>query len=110
MGGQLQFRFEGATCECYWVEIDLWEKVSGQMLWTERVALAAEIALKEWQRVQGLHDFMAVGRAHFPEQFQVCMASGRDPAEAMCFVWYLETEIGWASLKRNGATVITVER
>ena len=90
IGGQLQFRFpEGPTCECYWVEVDTYQKVVMNLTWAERVTRTAEVALIDFCELQTRWDFLAEGRIGFDEEFQKWEAKGVDPASAMCFVWYV---------------------
>lgn len=93
VGGQLQFRFpEGGTCECYWIEVDTHQSLSSDLSWAERVALTSETALAEFQKLQSKWDFISEGRSAFGEQFEKWEVAGGDPAEAMCFVWYVATQ------------------
>lgn len=92
IGGQLQFRFPGGgTCECYWVEVDTYQSVPSDLPWAERVARTSEAALADFRELQSRHDFIAEGRAAFEEEFEKWEAKGGEPAEAMCFVWYVTT-------------------
>lgn len=90
LGGQLQFRVPGGTCECYWVEVDTFRVVSSDLLWPERVDRTASEALDQFQRLSSSFDFLAEGRKAFPEILSEFEASGGRAEDAMCFVWYLE--------------------
>jgi hypothetical protein len=91
IGGQLQFRFPGGgTCECYWVQVDTFQSVPSDLPWAERVARTAEVALSDFQELRTRYDFIAEGRV-FEEEFLKWEAKGGDPAEALCFVWYVTT-------------------
>ncbi|HEX4737640.1 MAG TPA: hypothetical protein VH331_08770 [Allosphingosinicella sp.] len=91
IGGQLQLRLPaGATCECYWVEVDTFQSVPPGLPWSERVEKTATAAQSQFQDLQQRYNFRAEGRSAFPEQFEELEASGVDPASALCFVWYVE--------------------
>ncbi|HEY1614687.1 MAG TPA: hypothetical protein VGF97_13450 [Rhizomicrobium sp.] len=88
VGGQLQFRLpDGGTCECYWVEVDTYKSVDKAMPWNERVIATAEAASRDFGALQKRFDFMGEGRKAFPGYLDKLLADGRDPADAMCFVW-----------------------
>jgi hypothetical protein len=70
IGGQLQFRLpDGGTCECYAVEVDTYQSVD--------------------EMLKARCDFIAEGRRDFPLYFAELIEAGRDPADYMCFVWYV---------------------
>lgn len=93
IGGQLQLRLPaGATCECYWVEVDTFNSVSPDLPWSELVEKSAAAARCQFQDLQEKYDFMAEGRSAFREQVEELEASGADPSSALCFVWYFEGE------------------
>ena len=95
IGGQLQFRLQdGATCECYWVEVDTYKSVPSNLRWADRVALSAEVALKDFTTLRKTVDFLGEGRAHFSKYLAAHVADGGSVEGAMCFVWYVGTEIG----------------
>jgi hypothetical protein len=98
LGGQLQFRMPGATCECYWVEVTAEDEP--ELAWEERVARSAAKALADFEAVQSKYDFIAEGRRAFEKYLDDFEAKGGDLNEAMCFVWYVETEQGLARLKK----------
>jgi hypothetical protein len=90
VGGQLQFRLpDGGTCECYWVEVDTFKSVPAGLPWGERVTRTAEIALADFASLESSYDLMAEGRRAFDSHLREVEARGIDPAETMCFVWYL---------------------
>lgn len=100
IGGQLQFRLpEGGTCECYWVGVDTYKSVDKALTWTERVRLTAEVALRDFENLQQRYDFVAEGRVGFATYLDALIAKGRSPANSMCFVWYVQSEIGENALK-----------
>jgi hypothetical protein len=90
IGGQLQFRPPGATCECYWVEVDTYWFVPTSLPWAERVVQTAKAALASFARLQTQYDFFEEGWRTFPVVFDDLARKGHDLREAMCFVWYLE--------------------
>jgi len=93
IGGQLQFRFpDGGTCECYWVDIDTFKSVPVDLPWQERVTRTADAALREFRAVAAQYDFLAEGRSAFTKYFEEFESTGGEPADAMCFVWYVESE------------------
>lgn len=93
VGGQLQFRFpKGGTCECYWIEVDTHQSVPSDLSWAERVARTSETAIADFQELQSKWNFILEGRPAFKEEFRKWEVAGGDPAEAMCFVWYVATE------------------
>ncbi len=101
LGGQLQFRFPDATCECYWVEVAPLKDLPPNLSWAERIDRAAQIAREDFSALQKRYDFLAEGRGSFSVPFEQFSASGHDPAEAMCFVWYVSTEIELAATRRD---------
>ena len=92
IGGQLQFRFPGATCECYWVEVDTYKSVPSWASWQERVDRTAAVARAEFALLLRKFNFLAEGRNSFPEVFAETERRGQDPARAMWFVWYHQAE------------------
>jgi hypothetical protein len=90
IGGQLQFRIPNrGTCECYWVEVDTYQSVPTTLPWAERVRQTADVALTGFARLASDHDFLQEGRRGFPTLLQELEEQGGDPADAMCFVWYV---------------------
>jgi hypothetical protein len=93
IGGQLQFRLpDGGTCECYWVQVDTYKSVDKALPWKERVAGTAEAASRDFAALRERFDFLAEGRKAFPRYLEKLFPDGRDPAHAMCFVWYVLAE------------------
>lgn len=91
LGGQLQFRFpNGGTCELHWIEVNTFRAVPLDLPWQERVEQTAAVALSQFHALQERYDFLAEGQFSFGRHFDGFRASGGDPREAMCFVWYLE--------------------
>jgi len=90
IGGQLQFRFpDGATCECYWVAVDTSKTVSADLPKTELVAQSAAAAVSAFDTLKTRYDFLAEGRSNFSKHFKEFEASGGNPSEVVCFVWYV---------------------
>lgn len=88
LGGQLQFRFQDATCECYWVEVDVLKyKTLDHLSWTDKVLESSVIAKKEFDRVKKSYDFFVEGKGFWEDQ-----KTDDEINEAMCFVWYLEAQ------------------
>lgn len=87
VGGQLQFRPDRGTCECYRVEVDTYNSVDKSLPWKERVRRTAEVGLNDFEALPHRFDFIAEGRSGFGRHL-----AGRDPAEFMCFVWYVLSE------------------
>ena len=93
IGGQLQFRIpEGGTCECYWVEVDTFKEVSTDLSWPERVTARAAAALSQFKILCNQYDFVAEGRSAFGAHLNDFESQGGDISEALCFVWYVESE------------------
>jgi hypothetical protein len=92
IGGQLQFRLPGATCECYWVKVDTCEVVPATLTWSQRVQESAEEALRQLEALKSRFDFLAEGERDFATHLEEARAAGANPIEHMCFVWYVESE------------------
>jgi hypothetical protein len=92
IGGQLQFRLLEGTCELYWIEVDTSQVTSSDLPWQERVEQTASIALSQFQDLQKRFDFLVEGQSAFGQHLDEFRASGGDPRDAMCFVWYLEAQ------------------
>ena len=93
IGGQLQFRLPtGGTCECYWVDVRTDRSVDKALPWSERVHRTAEVALRDFEALQENFDFFAEGRIGFASHLDALVAQGHDPADSMCFVWYVLTK------------------
>ena len=91
VGGQLQFRLpDGATCECYWVNVDVGATPGSS--WPERVEQSARIALEKFEDARSRDDLLREGMT-FPSVAEAA-TSGTDLESAMCFVWYLVDEHG----------------
>ncbi len=89
VGGQLQYRLpDDAICECYWIEVDTYRTVSQEQPWETRVKAAAADALSAFNQLPNEYDFLAEGQKAFAAHFDTLKAAGRDPQDAMCFVWY----------------------
>jgi hypothetical protein len=89
LGGQLQFRFPGATCEVCSVEVQPFSQMAGGLSWTEQVAESAKVALRQFADLLSRYDFLQEGRLMFPVWFKREEQQGRDPRDGMWFVWYL---------------------
>jgi hypothetical protein len=93
VGGQLQFRIpDGGTCECYWVEVDTYRAVDRALPWKARVERTAEVAARDFESLRSRFDFMSEGRKAFAPYLSELEAEGLDPADSMCFVWYVLAE------------------
>ena len=92
VGGQLQFLMPQGTCECYWVDVDTYKSVDKRLPWTERVNRTAEAALRDFEALPKRYDFIAEGRVACASYLDGLVAQGRDPADSMCFVWYVLNE------------------
>lgn len=93
IGGQLQFRIpDGETCECYWIEVDTYKSIPSNMIWEERVKMAAKVALENFQTLKETVDFIAEGRKGFSKYIDEYVDAGGDINTATCFVWYLSDE------------------
>ncbi len=100
VGGQLQFRLpDGGTCELYWVEVDTYKSVDQALPWAERVNRTADVALRDFEALQTRFDFIAEGRLSFGTYLDALVADGRDPADSMCFVWYVLSKTGEKAIK-----------
>jgi hypothetical protein len=95
IGGQPQLRLpNGATCECYWIEVDTHKTVQEGLSWPERVAATASAALEQYKQLISQHDFLAAALAAFPGHVEAFEKSGGDTSEALWFVWYVEAQPG----------------
>ena len=72
--------------------MDTYKSVDRALSWDERVARTAEAAAQDFAALQERFDFIAEGRKAFPGYLDNLLADGRDPADAMCFVWYVLSE------------------
>jgi hypothetical protein len=50
------------------------------------------VAARDFAALQERFDFMAEGRKAFPRYLDNLLADGRDPVDAMCFVWDVLSE------------------
>ena len=92
VGGQLQFRLPEATCECYWIAVDTLSTIDATLSWRKKVQTTADEALRQFETLKTKFDFLAEGQQSFGKHFDVMRASGGNPADHMCFVWYVESE------------------
>jgi hypothetical protein len=91
IGGQLQFRLpNGATCECYWIDVDTCTSVPPSVPWQERVTQTATVALADFSPLLLRFDFIAEGRRSFSYEFERFESEGGNLTQTMCFVWYLD--------------------
>ena len=94
VGGQLQFLIPDelgkGTCECYWVEVDTYKKVSKSLPWRERVAETAKVALADFATIQTKYDFLKEGRDFAGRVLQKRGNPSADIEEMMWFVWYVK--------------------
>ncbi len=74
------------------MQVDTYKSVDKALAWKERVVGTAEAASRDFIALQARFDFMAEGRKAFPTHLDKLLADGRDPAGAMCFVWYVLCE------------------
>jgi len=49
----------------------------------------AEVAARDFASLRNRFDFIAEGRRSFTRYLDNLVAEGRDPADSMCFVWYV---------------------
>ena len=61
IGGQVQFRFPGGTCEAYWVNFDSTERQPGET-WPAYVLRSAEETLFAFRRICRETDFRELAR------------------------------------------------
>src|SRR4029077_14706866 len=80
---------DGGTCECYWVEVDTHRSVSKELPWAERVIQTADVALADFTLLTSEYNFLEEGRRGFSTHLQDVEERGGNPAELMCFVWYV---------------------
>jgi hypothetical protein len=92
VGGQLQFRLPAGTCECHWVDVDTHLFVPTDLPWPERVQKTAEAALHQFRRIRAECDFIAEGRKGFAKKLAEYEATGHPIENAICFVWYVDSE------------------
>ena len=92
VGGQLQFVLPVGICECYWVSVDPLNQEPEGLDWESRVGFAAQHSQEQFAALRSRFDFVAEGRRSFGEQFDDFQSAGGDPADRMCFIWYLEAE------------------
>jgi hypothetical protein len=88
VGGQLQFRLpDGSTCECYWVQVDVFRDLTDSLPREELVAKTAAKALEQFLSISAQYDFLEEGRRSFKviKEFE---GNGHDLREVMWFVWY----------------------
>ena len=74
------------------MEVDTYKSVGKALPWSQRVMATAETALRDFGALQERFDFMGEGRKAFPGYLDKLLGDGRDPADAMCFVWYVLCE------------------
>ena len=82
LGGQLQFRLPGATCEIYYIEVEK----SGDITDPDE---AAARTLAEFRAIYSPEKCFQEGRATFPaiRDFE---EAGGELDTVICFVWYLK--------------------
>jgi len=98
VGGQLQFRLpDGSTCECYWVDVDALSELPEDLSWQERVRLAASTARRQFDDVRQRYDFANEGRDAFGKILSDFEAKGGSIRDAMCFVWYVDSEESYSN-------------
>lgn len=82
LGGQLQFRLPGATCEIYYIEVEK----SGDITNPDD---AAARTLAEFKAIYSPEKCFQEGRDAFPDVRDFEDAGG-DLSSVICFVWYLK--------------------
>ena len=98
VGGQLQFRLpDGSTCECYWVEVDAVRDLPDDLSWSDRVRATASAARRRFDELKQHFDFIGEGRKGFQEHLSEFEADGGSVADAMCFVWYVDSEESYSN-------------
>jgi hypothetical protein len=70
--------------------VDTFRSVSSDLPWPERVEQTAVAALSQFLALQQCYDFIAEGQSSFGPALDGYRADGRDPRDALCFVWYVE--------------------
>jgi hypothetical protein len=60
--------------------------------WKARVERTAEVAARDFESLRSRFDFMSEGRKAFAPYLSELEAEGLDPADSMCFVWYVLAE------------------
>ena len=94
MGGHLQFRLKGCgICECYWIDVDTHQARSTVLPWRECVDRTADIAFARYSSLRSAYDFLQEGQRVFSWLFADYERLGRDPADAMYFVWHAASEV-----------------
>jgi hypothetical protein len=69
--------------------VNTFKSVPKGLPWDERVTRTANAALADFRQLAARYDFLQEGWRGFAAHLQKCVEQGGDPAEAMCFVWYV---------------------
>jgi hypothetical protein len=91
VGGQLQFRGPGFTCECYWVEVDTSKVTPGDLPFDVRVDRTAEAAREAFEELRRKVDLLAEGRTAFADVLNRYEKEGGSLTDVMWFVWYVSS-------------------
>ncbi len=83
LGGQFQFRLDGATCEMYWLEANSKERVQGEP-WAEYCHRSCSEVLSGFQLLVSATDFVKEA-SNWP-------SVPIDPTKSLVFVAYFVTE------------------
>jgi len=86
LGGQVQFRLPGGTCELYWHEFGASERRDGDP-WEAWVRRSREEAEATLSRIPSEEELIAEGLAQF-DFLREKAADGVDVRESLCFVLY----------------------
>jgi hypothetical protein len=92
IGGQLQFRGPDFTCECYWVEVDTYKAIAGDLPFEVRVDLTAKAARDAFDQLRREVDFLAEGRTAFVEVLNRYEEEGGALSDVIWFVWYVSSK------------------
>ena len=88
IGGQLQFRPDGGTCEAYAIEVDTYKSVPENIGWDRRGQLTAEVALHDFKELPSKWDFLQEGRLWASKHPDLFPLGDESIKSTMCFVWY----------------------
>ena len=96
LGGQIQFQFEDAIFEVYWLSADSSKRVRGES-WHEYVHRSCNEVANEFRDLTANLNVQQVIQ-QWPG-LQARMEAGSDPFKVMCFVAYFVTEAEYLSLR-----------
>lgn len=89
LGGEVQFRIPGITCELYWLNFDPTDK-SDSEIWQDYVARGTSECITNFDRLCNATDFEKLGKENFGVLYD--MAETEDIGAYLCFVLYFVTE------------------